>query len=83
MTIEELSVRITAEAEDALAVLDEVTQRLTALDELLHRQIYIGLDGEATSETLTQLEEQLTVLQERLAQQSQTMAESIRLVPVE
>ena len=78
MTIEELSVRITAEAEDALAVLDEVTQRLTALDELLHRQIHIGLDGEATSETLTQLEEQLTVLQERLAQQSQTMAESIR-----
>ena len=78
MTIEELSVRITAEAEDALAVLDEVTQRLTALDELLHRQIHIGLDGEATAETLTQLEEQLTVLQERLAQQSQTMAESIR-----
>ena len=78
MTIEELSVRITAEAEDALAVLDEVTQRLTALDKLLHRQIHIGLDGEATAETLTQLEEQLTVLQERLAQQSQTMAESIR-----
>lgn len=78
MTIEELSVRITAEAEDALAVLDVVTQRLTALDELLHRQIHIGLDGEATSESFRQLEEQLAVLQERLAQQSQTMADNIR-----
>lgn len=80
MTIEELSVRITADAEEALGMLDVVTQRLTALDGLLHQQIRIGLDGEGTSESLQLLEEQMAVLQERLAQQSQDMAAVIQSV---
>ena len=80
MTIEELSVRITADAEEALGMLDVVTQRLTALDGLLHQQIRIGLDGEGTSESLQLLEEQMAALQERLAQQSQDMAAVIQSV---
>lgn len=80
MTIEELSVRITADAEEALGMLDVVTQRLTALDGLLHQQIRIGMDGEGTSESLQLLEEQMTALQERLAQQSQDMAAVIQSV---
>ena len=79
MTIEELSVRITADAEEALGMLDVVTQRLTALDGLLHQQIRIGLDGEGTSESLQLLEEQMAALQERLALQSQDMAAVIQL----
>ena len=78
MTIEELSVRITAEADDALAMLDLVTQKLTALEGLLGMQLRIGLDGEAASESLSQLEEQLLLLGDRLAQQSQTMTETIQ-----
>jgi len=80
LTIEELSVRITADAEEALEMLDTITQRLSALDGLLHQQLHIGLDGEATTETLAQLEEQMLGLQERLALQSQDMASVIQSV---
>ncbi|MBP3649820.1 MAG: hypothetical protein J6K73_08565 [Clostridia bacterium] len=78
MTIEELSVRISADAEEALNMLDLVTQRLSALDELLNHQIRIGLDGELTSASFQLLEEQMAALQERLSLQSQDMAATIQ-----
>ena len=78
MTIEELSVRITAEADEALEMLDLVTQRLTALEALLGQTLHIGLDAEAVAGSITLLDEQLTVLQERLGQQAQDLTQVVQ-----
>lgn len=77
MTIEELSVRITAEADEALEMLDLITQRLTALESLLGQTLHIGLDAEAAVGSMTLLDEQLTALQERLGQQTQELTQAV------
>lgn len=54
MTVEELSVRITAEAEGALEMLDAVTERLVKLEGLL--QLRLSLDAGGLSQTAGQLD---------------------------
>ena len=54
MTVEELSVRITAEAEGALEMLDAVTERLVKLEDLL--QLRLSLDADGLSQTAGQLD---------------------------
>ncbi len=53
MTIEELSIRITAEAEGALEMLDAITQRLERLEGLL--QLRLSMDADGLSEAAGQL----------------------------
>ena len=77
MTIEELSVRITAEADEALGMLDQVTQRLTGLEGLLGQTVHIGVDTNGASKNITLLEEQLATLGEHLGQQTRQVARAL------
>ncbi len=80
MTIEELSVRITAEADEALAALDEVTQRLSALDSLMSQNLRLTLDTAGSAESVGLLESQLVALEERLGQQSEAVYAAMQSV---
>lgn len=76
MTIEELSVRISAEADEALNILDQVTRKLTGLEGLLGQTAHIDVDTGAASESITRLGHQLTHLAGQLEQQTRQVAQT-------
>lgn len=75
MTIEELSVRITAEADEALELLAQVTQRLTGLEGLLGQTAHIGVDTTDASRQIAQLEGQLASLGDHLGREFRQVAQ--------
>lgn len=76
MTIEELSVRISAEADEALNMLDQVTRKLTGLEGLLGQTAHVDVDTDAATKSIAQLSNRLTALSGQMEQQTRQAAQT-------